>query len=267
MENNEVKKTKLLSLKSADAAADIELINKYSLKELVPEDVFVFSVILCDNEIDRDFEQFTPESLKALAGLFLGKVGISDHTWKAEKQIARIYRTKVEKTGDKNSLGEPKIILRGDAYMLREHNEKIISAIEGGIMKEVSVGCRMGSATCSICGSKMNFWSECPNEHEKGQKYDGKLCYARLEEPVDAYEFSFVAVPAQKGAGVTKTADKDTEALFENLMAADISGLEEAKLQALIKKGQAALLPAEERKKRASIIEKYKKEKKRNDTI
>lgn len=267
MEENTIKKTKLLSLKKADAAADIELINKYSLKELAPEEVFVFSVVLCDNEVDRDFEQFTPESLKALAGLFVGKVGISDHDWKAEKQIARIYRTQVEKTGDKNSLGEPKIILRGDAYMLREHNEKTISAIEGGIMKEVSVGCRVEKSTCSICGEHIGYWSGCRNEHHKGEKYDGKMCFAKLDNAKEAYEFSFVAVPAQPGAGVTKMAKKDIEALFENFMAADIGELDEEQLKALVKKGQEALLPAEERRKRALLIEKYKNEGEKNDTI
>ncbi len=268
MENNEVKKTKLLSLKSADAAADIELINKYSLKKLAPEDVFVFSVILCDNEIDRDFEQFTPESLKALAGLFLGKVGISDHNWRAEKQIARIYRTKTEKTGEKNSLGEDKIILRGDAYMLREHNEKIISAIEGGIMKEVSVGCSVEKEACSICDEKIGFWTgTCKNGHHKGEKYDDKLCYGKLENATEAYEFSFVAVPAQPGAGVIKMAKKDLEQLFENFMAADIGELEEEQLKALVRKGQEALLPAEERRKRALIMEKYRDKGEENDTV
>ena len=33
---------------------------------------------------------------------------------------------------------------------------------------------------------------------------DGQLCCAILREPMDAYEFSFVAVPAQVSAGVLK---------------------------------------------------------------
>ena len=38
----------------------------------------------------------------------------------------------------------------------------------------------------------------------KGQVYDGKLCFMELREPADAYEWSFVAVPAQRSAGVLK---------------------------------------------------------------
>ena len=41
-------------------------------------------------------------------------------------------------------------------------------------------------------------------DHEKGGEYGGKLCYHILDEPLDAYEWSFVAVPAQVNAGVTK---------------------------------------------------------------
>ncbi len=40
--------------------------------------------------------------------------------------------------------------------------------------------------------------------HKPGEVYDGKLCYLSLEEASDAYEFSFVAVPAQPQAGVVK---------------------------------------------------------------
>ncbi|MEG2720430.1 MAG: hypothetical protein RR914_03810 [Oscillospiraceae bacterium] len=37
---------------------DLILINEFSQKSLKKDDVFVFSVVLCDNEVDRDFEKF-----------------------------------------------------------------------------------------------------------------------------------------------------------------------------------------------------------------
>lgn len=43
-----------------------------------------------------------------------------------------------------------------------------------------------------------------PCTHIKGAKYGDKTCSVILDEPFDAYEWSFVAVPAQKNAGVTK---------------------------------------------------------------
>ena len=82
--------------------------------------------------------------------------------------------------------------------MLRsEKNSDLIEEIEAGIKKEVSIGCSVGRSVCSICGQ-----SNCG--HQGGRRYDGKLCYFTLEDPVDAYEWSFVAVPAQRKAGVIK---------------------------------------------------------------
>ena len=90
--------------------------------------------------------------------------------------------------------------LKGWAYLLRtEKNADLIAEIEGGIKKEVSVGCSVRHSVCSICGAE---GGGC--RHVKGQVYDGKLCFTELREPADAYEWSFVAVPAQRSAGVLK---------------------------------------------------------------
>ena len=78
-------------------------------------------------------------------------------------------------------------------------NQDLIAEIEGGIKREVSVGCAVKRAECSICGSDMG---RCA--HEKGKRYDGRLCCTVLDDPYDAYEWSFVAVPAQREAGVIK---------------------------------------------------------------
>ncbi len=41
--------------------------------------------------------------------------------------------------------------------------------------------------------------------HKKGEVYGSKLCCGELVNPYDAYEWSFVAVPSQKKAGITKS--------------------------------------------------------------
>ncbi|MCL2056708.1 MAG: hypothetical protein FWH02_05770 [Oscillospiraceae bacterium] len=181
----------------------LEAINRYSRRSLTRDEVYVFSVILCDNEVDRDFEQFPLQSLEKLAVLFPGRTGLFDHSPKAEHQSARIFAAEVT-GGDtaENSLGEQYFQLKAWAYMLRsEKTRELILEIDGGIKKEVSVGCAVEKAICSICNTDRKS-SGCA--HEKGKEYDGKLCYHILVNPVDAYEWSFVAIPAQKNAGVTK---------------------------------------------------------------
>lgn len=41
--------------------------------------------------------------------------------------------------------------------------------------------------------------------HKMGEVYGSKLCCGELVNPYDAYEWSFVAVPSQKRAGITKS--------------------------------------------------------------
>ncbi len=251
-------KFKSFGVKPADAAADIALINKFAMKELTPDDVFCFSVVLCDNEVDRDLERFTEKTMEKLAKLFVGKTGISDHKWSADRQIARLYRTEVEDTTEKNRLGMPLKRLRGSAYMMKnDANQPVIEAIEGGIMKEVSIGCAVEKTVCSICGKplKMDWrtWTyQCETGHIKGETYDGKLCVVNLEDPVDAYEFSFVAVPAQPGAGVTKGA-QEAQSAFEILAAIDLHKYV-GEVAKLMPRFQSVLLDEAERAERAAIV-------------
>lgn len=185
-------------LKAAEATAagrptpaQLEKIHQLTKAPLAAEALYVFSVRLCDDAPDRDFERFDTWCLPRLAELFRGKTGILDHNWSSEKQVARIFDTEVVQEGAVTAL-------KAWCYMLASETE-LVAEIEAGIKKEVSVGCAMGRQTCSICGSP---YGSC--EHRKGQQYGGEMCLCVLSEPTDAYEFSFVAVPAQREAGVTK---------------------------------------------------------------
>ncbi len=196
---------KSATLKSAEILPEeMALINEHTLKELKAEDVFVFKVILCDNEIDRDNEKFTVSALQKLAELYKGKTGIFDHNMKGHDQTARIFATEVITDETRKTLdGEVYTYIQARAYMPRtEKNKDLISEIEAGIKKETSVGCCVGNISCSICGKNVKT-EGC--EHRKGHVYEGKTCCYHLSEPTDAYEWSFVAVPAQKGAGVIKS--------------------------------------------------------------
>ncbi len=207
-------------IKSTDQTAlseEMALINSYSRRELSAEEVYIFSVVLCDNDIDRDCERFTVESLYALEKLFVGKTGIMDHEPTAKNQKARIISCRTESVdGAVTAQGDQLFRLTARAYMRRtEGNRELIEAIESGIVKEVSVGCRMGHTLCSICHNDMHS-PLCT--HQKGAEYDGMLCFGELTEPRDAYEFSFVAVPAQRGAGVIKSVkEKDMNEICKAL--------------------------------------------------
>ncbi len=182
---------------------ELAKVNAFSRRELGEEDVYLFTVRLCDNEVDRDGERFSTQTLEELAPMFVGKSGIFDHEWSAKGQVARLYRCEVvREEGVLTQAGDGYCWLKGYAYILRgPGSEELITQIEGGIKKEVSVGCSVCRKVCSVCGADVE---KAPCEHRKGERYGGRLCFHTLEGAKDAYEFSFVAVPAQPAAGVVK---------------------------------------------------------------
>ena len=134
-------------------APDMEQIGRYTRRAYSPEEVYTFSLVLCDNEVDRDFERFSREALEGLRELFLGKTVLLDHQRSAASQTARIYDTGLEELPDKTTqAGEPYVRLTAKAYLPRtEKNRQVIELIESGILKEVSVGCSMKRSVCSLC--------------------------------------------------------------------------------------------------------------------
>lgn len=181
---------------------ELALINKLTRRPLTEEEVYAFTVTLCDNDIDRDNERFSDLALYELSTLFLGKTGIFDHSHKAENQTARIFSTEVVETEDKTVDGREYRCLRARAYMLRnEKNAALIEEIDAGIKREVSVGCRLEEKRCSICGESRAIGCV----HKAGKRYGKDFCHTILSNATDAYEWSFVAVPAQRKAGVEKS--------------------------------------------------------------
>jgi len=219
----QVKKAAEATTSGMPTAVQLEAINAQAKTQLTADQVYVFSVRLCDDQVDRDQERFDTAALPALAKLFIGKTGIVDHKWSSENQVARIFETQVVKEKGISFIKAWAYIRRGGS------NDEIIADIDAGIKKEVSVGCAMGMAVCSVCGSE---YGTCG--HLKGESYDGQVCCAILKEPMDAYEFSFVAVPAQREAGVLKAMGGGKRSLKE--LAEEFGA--QAEFRALFKEAQ-----------------------------
>ena len=154
-------------------------LNQFTRRTLTQEEVFLFDVRLCDNEIDRDGERFSLEALEQLKTLFVGKTGIFDHNPKGENQTARLYAAELVQDPERiTAAGEVYTFLKGHAYMVRtDANRDLIREIDGGIKKEVSISCAAASQTCSVCGSDRR---HSPCSHRIGQRYGDKLCHVVL---------------------------------------------------------------------------------------
>ena len=104
-----------------------------------------------------------------------------------------------------------------------DSNKDLISEIIGGIKKEVSTSTVPEKMVCNICGvDNMKDWCR----HWPGREYDvadatgkstKKRCKMLLHGAKEAYELSFVAVPAQpratthKSIGFTKPVEENPE--------------------------------------------------------
>lgn len=204
-----------LIVKSADVqiqevtSEELRKINKLTLEPLKAEDVFTFKMSMCDNETDdRNYEPFNLQALKDMKKLYVGKTVIKDHSRRADDQVARVYDTElIYEDGKLTKAGEPFARLVAKCYMLKtDSNADLIADIKAGIKKEVSTSCRPKKAVCSICGVD-NMKTYCAHWWGKEyQKADGttETCYFTLDGVKEAYEVSFVAVPAQPRAGTTK---------------------------------------------------------------
>lgn len=193
---------------------DLKKINKYTLSPVTAEDVFIFKATMADNEQDdRNFMPFDLKALQALKKLYPGKTMLKDHSRRADNQIARIYDTELVQDANKQTeLGELHTELVAKIYMIKtDSNKDLIAEIVGGIKKEVSTSCTPEKMICNICGTD-NMKKYC--RHWPGVEYtieDGtatgtkKRCKLLLSGAKEAYELSFVAVPAQPRAGTHKS--------------------------------------------------------------
>ena len=182
---------------------------RYTRRPFAPEELYVFPAVLCDNQIDRDGERFSTACLHQLAELFAGVTGVFDHRATASGQHARIFSCRVEEDPSRESnCPEPYAALRAEIYMPRtDATAALIAEIDAGIKKEVSVSCAVSGSVCSVCGQPAGSCA-----HQKGRLYDGPCpCHTVHTGAADAYEWSFVAVPAQRGAGVTKRLKRTAE--------------------------------------------------------
>lgn len=193
---------------------DLKKINKYTLSPVSADDVFIFKATMADNEQDdRNYMPFDLKALQALKKLYIGKTMLKDHMRQADNQVARIYDTElVQNANEQTELGELHTELVAKIYMIRtDSNKDLIAEIMGGIKKEVSTSCTPEKMICSICGTD-NMKDYC--RHWPGREYtveDGtakgtkKRCKMLLSGAKEAYELSFVAVPAQPRAGTHKS--------------------------------------------------------------
>ena len=83
----EIRKETEVMTSGVPTEAQLQAINAQAKAKLTQEQVYVFSVRLCDDQVDRDYERFDKLALTELAKLFIGTTGIVEQRQPGGKSV------------------------------------------------------------------------------------------------------------------------------------------------------------------------------------
>lgn len=161
----------------------MEKINKIAERPLSEDEVYIFSIVLCNNDLEIYYECFSDKALKILAKEYIGKSALIDfHLGESNKDVCIFDTAIITDNTQRTQIGKPLKYVKANVYAIRnDRTARFISEMENGIEKEGSVVCR-AVYKCSICGKKK---SHCT--HIKGKIYNNKMCYVILDKVTEVY--------------------------------------------------------------------------------
>lgn len=179
---------------TATEAGDDEAlaVGRYALRELDPEEYAVFTLDLCNNQIDRHFSRFPEEELTRINDLVPGRPLMERHDLRGTLPRGRFFRSTLHREGDVVSV-------RPSVYVLRTaENADFILNIEGGVYRETSIGFSFRTPECSVCGKDLR---TC--DHVPGRRYGDNACHFIMRDVLEVAEGSVVSSGSQ-GTGFVR---------------------------------------------------------------
>lgn len=159
-------------------AEQLQVINKFTHKEMTEDDVFVFSPLMIDDQ-KTSYSSYIHDSLldKFVKDSERGVALLMNHN-KRQLPAGRSFSARKVSEFDSN-LGKKVTSVYGDFYIDRgrqtESNmstDDLIKGIEAGTIFDVSIGFNASSWTCSICGNDIRDYMKC--SHYPGETYEVK---------------------------------------------------------------------------------------------
>ncbi len=170
-----------------------EAVNRYSLRPLRPEEIAVFTLDLCHNQVDRHFSRFPEEELERISGMTPGRPLMERHDLRGSLPRGTFFRSRLHRDGDRVSV-------RPEVYVLRtRENADFILNIEGGVYRETSIGFSFRTPECSVCGRDLR---TC--DHVPGREYGGDACHFIMRDVIEVIEGSVVPAGSQGTAFVAE---------------------------------------------------------------
>ena len=172
--------------RSSEEEELLTAVNRFSLRPLERDEFVVFTLDLCNNQVDRHHSRFPEEELERINALVPGRPLMERHDVRGSLPRGTFFRSSLHREGDVVSV-------RPEVYVLRTaENADFILNIEGGVYRETSIGFAFKTPECSVCGKDVRGCGHIP-----GQMYDGVSCHFAMREVVDVIEGSVVSSGSQ----------------------------------------------------------------------
>ena len=171
---------------AADGGERLEAVNRYALRPLQPEEIAVFTLDLCNNQVDRHYSRFPEEELARVNALTPGRPLMERHDMAGSLPRGTFFRSRLHREG-------VRVSVRPEVYVLRsEGNRDFILNIEGGVYRETSIGFSFRRPECSVCGRDLRVCAHIP-----GRSYGAKTCHFVMRGVMEVLEGSVVPAGSQ----------------------------------------------------------------------
>lgn len=160
-----------------------------SVETYVDENSLMVDIEAIHSRVTRNNTYYSPECLKDSVPYWTNpyeRPVIMHHNEKDGAIIGRIKSVEYKEAGTRT--GTPALVFT--ANIGDDEGKK---GIKNGTLSTVSIGVIAHDLRCSICGTNLAEEGLC--EHEKGETYDGKLCYWIINK-MEPKEVSYVIVPS-----------------------------------------------------------------------
>ena len=187
-----------------DAEADVlAAINHYALRPLGMDEVAVFTLDLCNNQVDKHHSRFPEEELARVNALTPGRPLMERHDLRGSLPRGTFFRSRLHRDG-------ARVSVRPEVYVLRaQENADFILNIEGGVYRETSIGFSFRLPECSVCGKDLRVCAHVP-----GRGYGDKRCHFIMREVIEVIEGSVVPAGSQGTRFVAQRRGREDAPMF-----------------------------------------------------
>ncbi len=185
---------------SSEANADLlNDVNKFTLRPLDRDEFAVFTMDLCNNQIDAHYSRFPLDELESINKMVPGRPFMERHDTKGTLPRGTFFRSRLHEDAAREYLS-----VRPDVYILHtEDNRGLIANIEGGVYRATSIGFSFMHPECSICHKDIR---TC--DHVPGRTYGEESCHYVMHDVVSVLEGS-VVFSASQGTGFVAARDDE----------------------------------------------------------